>query len=323
MRSRVLPLNQTLAQQPPCVGDLLETAKASFAVDIVALLVAKSSHFEVRHCLGASRQNIPFREAISAAVLRSGQPMVVTNLRRDPRFAENPSVIGDEHLRFYAGVPVRDDKGDVMGVLTLISRHADTFDAEKLHRLEICAQSVGGLVQGEMAAKASAAAERFERRSAVIKPEWDFTESRCDVFEHDVFLQEVDRVVEMSLVRSRCAGLVGIEPRRSGRPPAERILPAIEQRLVSTLRPRLRRHDLIARLPQRRFAVLLPLLRYRADLDFIRHRISGLVTEEFPTPELAGFELHVTTAMYPIDGYGGDDLVASLFQRPPSRFGQR
>lgn len=313
------PVNQKIYQNVLGINDILRDAKESFAVDIVAVLVLKSNCFEIQHCIGTHHRTIPLREAISAEVLRCDQPLVVTNLRRDARFSDNPSVVGDAHLRFYVGVPLRNDKGQIIGVMTLISRHADTFDAEKLQRLEFCAQTAAKIVQREMAAKADAAKSRFERRSVVIKPEWDFTESCCDVFEHETFLREVDHVVEMSLVRSRCAGLVGIEPRSNGRPPAEHMLPVVEQKLVLALRPRLRQHDLIARLPQRRFAVLLPMLRYRADLEFVSHRIEGLFATEFAMPELPGLEFTVTSAMYPIDGYGGDDLVTSLFKRAASR----
>ena len=315
--------NGEFLQKPPHINNLLIDLKANFTVDIVAVLILKSNYFEIQHCLGTHHQKIPLREAISAEVLRCGQPVVVTNLRRDVRFADNLFVVGDAHLRFYVGVPLRNDEGQIMGVLSLISRHADTFDAEKLQRLEICAQAVAKIVQSETAAKAISAKSRFDRRSVTIKPEWDITESCCDVFEHEAFLREVDHVVEMSLVRSRCAGLVGIEPRKSGRPPAERMLPAIEQKLVLALRPRLRRHDLIARLPQRRFAVLLPMLRYRADLDFVSHRIESLLAAETEMPELPGLEFNVTSVMYPIDGYGGDDLVASLFKRAASQFAMR
>ena len=305
------------------IGVLCDDANKICAADMVALLVLKPRNFQIKYGIGVSPQNIDYVDSISAETVRNNQPLVVTNLRLDNRFSASPYVSGDTHLRFYAGVPLHIDNGDVFGVLALLSRRAGTFDPEKLRKLQICAEGIEKIAKSHADAKAQVLPFKVERRSTVIKPECNFVESSCDVFEPEVFLREVDRVVEMSLVRSRCAGLVGVELRRKGHPPSAMLLPALEQALVSVLRPRLRRHDLIAKLPQRRFAVLLPLLRYRADLEFVCGRIESLLREAFVATAFEEFELRVSTAMYPIDGYGGDDLVESLFQRAPARFSMR
>lgn len=302
------------------VGALCGNANRICASDMVALLVLKPKCFEVKYGIGVAPQNIDYSDSISVETVRRNQPLVVTNLRLDKRFAASPYVSGDTHLRFYAGVPLHIANGDIFGVLALLSRRASTFDPEKLRKLEICAEGIEKIARTNAESKGEILPFKVERRSAVIKPECNFVENSCDVFEPEVFLREVDRVVEMSLVRSRCAGLVGIELRRKGHPPAAGLLPAIEQALVGVLRPRLRRHDLIARLPQRRFAVLLPLLRYRADLEFVGSRIESLLREALVATAFEEFELRVSTAMYPIDGYDGDDLANSLFQRAPARF---
>ena len=41
--------------------------------------------------------------------------LVVSDLKADPRFASNPLVAGDPHLRFYAGVPLQNREGHNLG----------------------------------------------------------------------------------------------------------------------------------------------------------------------------------------------------------------
>ncbi|MBV1707523.1 MAG: GAF domain-containing protein [Hyphomicrobiales bacterium] len=318
-----LDSNQIQDQDLQRVGAVCGQASKICASDMVALLVLKPQGFELKYGIGVSPQTIDYSDSISVETVRRNQPLVVTNLRLDKRFAESPYVTGDTHLRFYAGVPLHVANGDIFGVLALLARRAGTFDPEKLRKLELCAEGIEKIAQAPAISGGDILPFKVERRSAVIRPDCNFVESSCDVFEPEVFLREVDRVVEMSLVRSRCAGLVGIELRRKGHPPAVGLLPAVERALVSVLRPRLRRHDLIARLPQRRFAVLLPLLRYRADLEFVAGRIESLLRDALRATAFADFELRVSTAMYPIDGYGGDDLANSLFQRTPARFSMK
>ena len=55
-------------------------------------------------------------------VVLSEEPLVVTDVVGDPRFADNPLVTGDPHIRFYAGVPLRAYNGAILGTLCLIDR---------------------------------------------------------------------------------------------------------------------------------------------------------------------------------------------------------
>lgn len=52
----------------------------------------------------------------------------VPDLASDPRFAENPAVKGEPGFRFYAGAPVLDQSGFVVGSLCVIDRKPRTLD---------------------------------------------------------------------------------------------------------------------------------------------------------------------------------------------------
>ena len=51
------------------------------------------------------------------AVLRPGEPMIVSDARHDHRFLANPLVLSAPHIRFYAGVPLVDSSGYALGAL--------------------------------------------------------------------------------------------------------------------------------------------------------------------------------------------------------------
>jgi diguanylate cyclase (GGDEF)-like protein len=68
------------------------------------------------------------------AILRA-DTMVVADAREDERFHDNPFVVGDPNIRFYAGHPVSGPGGEVLGTLCVVDdkpRSIDDFDAEAL-----------------------------------------------------------------------------------------------------------------------------------------------------------------------------------------------
>ncbi|NND75454.1 MAG: sensor domain-containing diguanylate cyclase [Ilumatobacter sp.] len=56
----------------------------------------------------------------SHAIAGQAPMMVVENALDDPRFAENPLVQGDPHIRFYAGAPIASPGGPLIGTLCII-----------------------------------------------------------------------------------------------------------------------------------------------------------------------------------------------------------
>jgi serine/threonine-protein kinase len=69
-------------------------------------------------------------------------PMVVEDTLLDPRFADNPLVIGPPHLRFYVGVPLLVDEGSSVGALSVADRSPGSITPKKLASLERLAAQV-------------------------------------------------------------------------------------------------------------------------------------------------------------------------------------
>ncbi len=73
--------------------------------------------------------------------------MVVPDAREDPRFASNPLVTGEPHIRFYAGAVVHSPRGQPLGTLCVIDREPRQFDDTQCSRLKQFAE----LIESEIA----------------------------------------------------------------------------------------------------------------------------------------------------------------------------
>lgn len=89
----------------------------------------------------------------SHAILQS-RPLVVHDTLLDPRFADNPSVVGDPFVRFYAGAGLRLAYGHVVGTLCLMDRRPRSFD--RLDEAILC--GLRDLVVEELTRREEAAA---------------------------------------------------------------------------------------------------------------------------------------------------------------------
>ncbi len=56
------------------------------------------------------------------------QTLVVPDALKDPRFADNPMVVGKPYVRFYAGALLRLPYGQVVGTLCIMDRRPREFD---------------------------------------------------------------------------------------------------------------------------------------------------------------------------------------------------
>ena len=65
---------------------------------------------------------------------------IVHDAQKDERFAENPFVTGEPHVRFYAGVPLITLEGVPIGALSVIDRRARELSEAQIQTLKLLAQ---------------------------------------------------------------------------------------------------------------------------------------------------------------------------------------
>ncbi len=110
---------------PPedCFDHLIRTAAALLAapIGIISLVDERRVWFKAR--MGLDAAEMPREHAFcSHALLTNGAAMVVLNAHADPRFRNNPFVIGAPHIGFYASVWLTAPNGLPIGTLCVLDR---------------------------------------------------------------------------------------------------------------------------------------------------------------------------------------------------------
>ncbi len=110
-------------------GDSELVAIARFAARLcetpvagVTLAGKERERFLVHH--GSSLREIPHEIAFCPYAMEDEHVLEVTDATADPRFANNPNVIGAPHIRFYAGQPLISTEGVAIGTLSVIDSTA-------------------------------------------------------------------------------------------------------------------------------------------------------------------------------------------------------
>ncbi len=70
-----------------------------------------------------------------AHAILGNEAMVVEDASLDERFKDNPVVVNDPKIRFYAGYPLRMNNGSALGTLCILASEPRQFSAEDLHIL--------------------------------------------------------------------------------------------------------------------------------------------------------------------------------------------
>ncbi|WP_046864155.1 AI-2E family transporter [Microvirga massiliensis] len=86
--------------------------------------------------------------SICGHVVAADEPIVVEDVSKDPRFAENPFLI-EKGIRFYAGVPLRTSSGHVLGSLCVIDTKPRTFSPKDQKLLQTIADELMAKVEAE------------------------------------------------------------------------------------------------------------------------------------------------------------------------------
>lgn len=117
-------------------------------IALVTLLTPQRQWFKAR--VGIDISETPREWSFCSHALAAGKAFVVGDAANDPRFSANPLVVGEPRIRFYAGVPLEDGAGRLLGTLCVLDREPRRLREREMRALR------------ELAAIAS---EEIKRRS--------------------------------------------------------------------------------------------------------------------------------------------------------------
>ncbi|HET9030501.1 MAG TPA: ATP-binding protein [Candidatus Aquilonibacter sp.] len=160
MKVAGLPANERERLEALEKLDLLDTAEESTYDAFTALareitgtkislisLVDEHRQWFKSH-LGLNVRETPRDQAFCSHVVETGATMVVGDAHQDARFADNPLVTGDPHIRFYAGVPLTTPEGYAIGTLCVLDDVPKALSASQMAMLDQLARTLISVIDG-------------------------------------------------------------------------------------------------------------------------------------------------------------------------------
>jgi diguanylate cyclase (GGDEF)-like protein len=181
---------------------------------------------------------------------------VVCDARDDPRFSDNPLVVGDPSIRLYAGQPLHAPDGHRVGTLCVIDREPRSLDSEDLRTLKDLAVTV----ERELEARALSASEVVLRQELQETKEAARTDPLTRVWNRGAIM----RLLDLELRRARQAGegvgvaMVDLDHFKHindtfGHPGGDEVLRVASDRMRSSLR----QHDSVGRYGGEEFLIVM------------------------------------------------------------------
>lgn len=109
-------------------------------ISAVSLIDEKRQWF--KSVQGLSVRETPRGIAFCPHAIVGEEIMVVSDAHADPRFSDNPLVVNDPHIVFYAGQPIHAPDGSKVGTLCAIDKKPRTLTADQMQTLKELAAMV-------------------------------------------------------------------------------------------------------------------------------------------------------------------------------------
>lgn len=119
---------------------LTRLAKRLFNVPIALVSLVDEHRQWFKSSIGLSVSESARETSFCGHVIVGNGLFIVPDTREDLRFADNPFVIGEPNIRFYAGCPLRYLDGTKLGTLCIVDTQPRTFSQENLQALKDLAE---------------------------------------------------------------------------------------------------------------------------------------------------------------------------------------
>lgn len=121
---------------------LTRMAKRMFNVPIALVSLVDENRQWFKSCLGLEVSETPRDISFCGHAILGDEIFIIPDASRDERFADNPLVINEPNIRFYAGCPLRLIDGSKLGTLCIIDREPRTLSEDDLEALKDLASTV-------------------------------------------------------------------------------------------------------------------------------------------------------------------------------------
>ncbi|MBN9690326.1 MAG: PAS domain-containing protein [Verrucomicrobia bacterium] len=118
----------------------LAAAVCQTPIGLISLVDEHRQWFKAK--VGIKLQETPREHSFCNHTIQQREVFVVPDAAADFRFADNPLVVGEPHIRFYAGVPLITESGDAIGAICVKDRRPRELNEAQLSSLRGIARLV-------------------------------------------------------------------------------------------------------------------------------------------------------------------------------------
>ncbi|PDT37692.1 diguanylate cyclase [Rhizobium sp. M10] len=219
---------------------IVRLIKQIFSIDIGIISLIDGHRQWYKACSGLSADEVSLEDTFCRCVVDCDEPVIVQDATQDARFLKHSAVTGEDHIRFYAGVPLRTKAGHMIGTVCAIDRRPRSFGSRDL-----------GILQ-ELA---GAAMDRIDLMQSAA------TDSLTEAMTRRAFKQEADQLISVALRHQHELSCIVFDidhfkqvNDQHGHAAGDEVLKAV----ASVCKAALRAGDLFGRIGGEEFAVVLP-----------------------------------------------------------------
>jgi diguanylate cyclase (GGDEF)-like protein len=121
---------------------LTRLASRLFDVPMAVVTLVDDKRQWFKSCIGLNVSETARDVSFCGHAILSDEVLVVPDTKKDLRFADNPLVVSEPHIRFYAGCPIKSVNGSRLGTLAIIDSKARTLSMQDLNVLKDLASMV-------------------------------------------------------------------------------------------------------------------------------------------------------------------------------------
>jgi diguanylate cyclase (GGDEF)-like protein len=131
------------SRSEPACDDLTFLASQICDAPIALISLVDADRQWIKSAIGLDTKQTDRSHTFCAhAIIEPGRVMVVTDATRDDRFADNPLLLADPSIRFYAGAPLVTSTGAAIGTLCVIDRVPRDLTSGQLEALQTLSRQV-------------------------------------------------------------------------------------------------------------------------------------------------------------------------------------
>jgi diguanylate cyclase (GGDEF)-like protein len=257
---------------------------------VVSLVDSDRQWFKSRQ--GVAHAETPRNISFCTHTIQDARPLIVTDARADPRFANSPLVVGEPYVRFYVGVPLRSRDGHNVGALCSMDTKVRHLSPEQIHLLE----NLACLVVDELELRVRA-----------------FTDSLTGVMSRRSFIEQAGREIARSKRYGKplsCAVVDADRFKSINDTYGHGVGDFVLKKLAAICTTELRTCDYIGRIGGEEFGVILPETDFATACE-AAERLRGII--EKTAIEAAGTTINITASIGVVgNDNSADDLEALL-----------